>query len=159
MRAPGSLPSAVYGEQIGEGANDQALRLSAAVYYKELALSFARNGASVELLSIGNENVGLPTLRVLPQLTGGSVLLHLSGAVGSAVHQSSHEDASRADQNAMLQAGVDMGKNLGHLLRRDQVRMRFHVIRHARIENVGKSQSCMVSKLRIIRNTARSMRL
>ena len=142
----------MYGEQIGEGANDQALRLSAAVYYKELALSFARNGASVELLSIGNENVGLPTLRVLPQLTGGSVLLHLSGAVGSAVHQSSSpEDASRAeDHNAMLQAGVDMGKNLGHLLRRDQVRMRFHVIRNARIENVGKSQSCVVSNVRII---------
>ena len=28
--------------------------------------------------------------------------------------------------------------------------MRFHIIRNARIENVGKSQSCMVSKLRII---------
>ena len=30
------------------------------------------------------------------------------------------------------------------------VRVRFHVIRNARIENVGKSQSCMVSKLPII---------
>ena len=30
------------------------------------------------------------------------------------------------------------------------VRVRFHIIRNARIENVGKSQSCMVSKLRII---------
>ena len=28
--------------------------------------------------------------------------------------------------------------------------MRFYIIRNARIENVGKSQSCMVSKLRII---------
>ena len=28
--------------------------------------------------------------------------------------------------------------------------MRFHIIRNARIENVGKSQSCMVSKVRII---------
>ena len=28
--------------------------------------------------------------------------------------------------------------------------MRFHIIRNARIENVGKSQSCMVSNLRII---------
>ena len=28
--------------------------------------------------------------------------------------------------------------------------VRFHIIRNARIENVGKSQSCMVSKLRII---------
>ena len=28
--------------------------------------------------------------------------------------------------------------------------MRFHIIRNARIENVGKSQSCMVSKLRIV---------
>ena len=28
--------------------------------------------------------------------------------------------------------------------------MRFHIIRNGRIENVGKSQSCMVSKLRII---------
>ena len=28
--------------------------------------------------------------------------------------------------------------------------MRFHIIRNARIENVGNSQSCMVSKLRII---------
>ena len=34
------------------------------------------------------------------------------------------------------------------LLAADQVR--FHIIRNARIENVGKSQSCMVSKLRII---------
>ena len=30
------------------------------------------------------------------------------------------------------------------------VRVRFHIIRNARIENVGKSQSCMVSKLPII---------
>ena len=30
------------------------------------------------------------------------------------------------------------------------VRVRFHLIRNAQIENVGKSQSCMVSKLRII---------
>ena len=30
------------------------------------------------------------------------------------------------------------------------IRVRFHIIRNARIENVGKSQSCMVSKLRII---------
>ena len=30
------------------------------------------------------------------------------------------------------------------------VRVRFHIIRNARIENVGKSQSCMVSKLRMI---------
>ena len=30
------------------------------------------------------------------------------------------------------------------------VRVRFHIIRNARIENVGKSQSCMVSKLRFI---------
>ena len=28
--------------------------------------------------------------------------------------------------------------------------VRFHIVRHARIENVGKSQSCMVSKLRMI---------
>ena len=30
------------------------------------------------------------------------------------------------------------------------LRVRFHIIRNARIENLGKSQSCMVSKLRII---------
>ena len=30
------------------------------------------------------------------------------------------------------------------------LRVRFHIIRNARIENVGKSQSCMVSELRII---------
>ena len=30
------------------------------------------------------------------------------------------------------------------------VRVRFHIIRNARIDNVGKSQSCMVSKVRII---------
>ena len=30
------------------------------------------------------------------------------------------------------------------------VRVRFHIIRNARIENVGESQSCMVSKVRII---------
>ena len=28
--------------------------------------------------------------------------------------------------------------------------MRLHIIRNERIENVGKSQSCMISKLRII---------
>ena len=32
----------------------------------------------------------------------------------------------------------------------DVVRVRFHIIRNACIENVGKSQSCMVSKLPII---------
>ena len=31
-----------------------------------------------------------------------------------------------------------------------ELRVRFHIIRNARIENVGKSQSCMVSKLPII---------
>ena len=31
-----------------------------------------------------------------------------------------------------------------------KLRVRFHIIRNALIENVGKSQSCMVSKLRII---------
>ena len=31
-----------------------------------------------------------------------------------------------------------------------EIRVRFHIIRNARIEKVGKSQSCMVSKLRII---------
>ena len=30
------------------------------------------------------------------------------------------------------------------------IRVRFHIIRNARIENVGKYQSCMVSKVRII---------
>ena len=30
------------------------------------------------------------------------------------------------------------------------VRVRFHIIRNARIETVGKYQSCMASKLRII---------
>ena len=30
------------------------------------------------------------------------------------------------------------------------IRVRFHIIRNARIENIGKSQSCMVSKLRVI---------
>ena len=30
------------------------------------------------------------------------------------------------------------------------VRVRFHIIRNACIENIGKSESCMVSKLRII---------
>ena len=30
------------------------------------------------------------------------------------------------------------------------IRVRCHIIRHAHMENVGKSQSCMVSKLRII---------
>ena len=33
---------------------------------------------------------------------------------------------------------------------RRNLRVRFHIIRNARIENVGKSQSCMVSKLRFI---------
>ena len=33
---------------------------------------------------------------------------------------------------------------------RGVLRVRFHIIRNARIENVGKYQSCMVSKLRII---------
>ena len=32
-----------------------------------------------------------------------------------------------------------------------RVRVRFHIIRNACIENVGKYQSCMVSKVRIIR--------
>ena len=32
----------------------------------------------------------------------------------------------------------------------ERVRVRFHIIRNALIENVGKYQSCMVSKLRII---------
>ena len=30
------------------------------------------------------------------------------------------------------------------------LRVRFHIIRNARIENVGTSQSCMVSKVRIV---------
>ena len=30
------------------------------------------------------------------------------------------------------------------------LRVRFHIIRNARIENVGKSQSCMVSKSRML---------
>ena len=31
-----------------------------------------------------------------------------------------------------------------------QLRVRFHIFGNARIDNVGKSQTCMVSKLRII---------
>ena len=31
-----------------------------------------------------------------------------------------------------------------------QLRVRFHIIRNARIENVGTYQSCMVSKSRIV---------
>ena len=31
-----------------------------------------------------------------------------------------------------------------------QIQVRIHIIRNARIDNVGKSQSCMVSKVRII---------
>eukprot|EP01048_Picozoa_sp_COSAG05_P012780 COSAG05_NODE_1308_length_5225_cov_3.554233_3_plen_175_part_00 len=34
--------------------------------------------------------------------------------------------------------------------RRGGKRVRFHIIRNAHLENVGKSQSCMVSKLRIM---------
>ena len=34
--------------------------------------------------------------------------------------------------------------------REGQLRVRLHIIRNERIENVGKSQPCMVSKVRII---------
>ena len=43
------------------------------------------------------------------------------------------------------QAGVSLVRS-----QTERIRVRFHIIRSARIENVGKSQSCMVSKLRII---------
>ena len=45
----------------------------------------------------------------------------------------------------LLDAGVR--QQLAHL---DSLRVRFQIIRNARIDNVGESQTCMVSKLRII---------
>ena len=38
-----------------------------------------------------------------------------------------------------------------------QVRVRFHIIGNARIKNVGKSQSCLVSKLPIIWKRTRTI--
>ena len=45
---------------------------------------------------------------------------------------------------------AEMAKVAGLRASLARVRVRFHIIRNARIENVGKSQSCMVSKVRII---------
>ena len=49
-----------------------------------------------------------------------------------------------------LSAGTPPQKKENAQASSSTVRVRFHIIRNARIENVGKSQSCMVSKLRII---------
>ena len=45
---------------------------------------------------------------------------------------------------------VEAAYRLTEILSALLLRVRFHIIRNARIENVDKSQSCMVSKLRII---------
>ena len=55
----------------------------------------------------------------------------------------------------LLQSPLPAPPNLSTRRHRSQphpqpVRVRFHIIRNALIENVGKYQSCMVSKLRII---------
>ena len=44
------------------------------------------------------------------------------------------------------QAGSGTGTGTGT----SHIRVRFHIIRNARIEHVGKSQPCMVSKVRIV---------
>ena len=53
-------------------------------------------------------------------------------------------DGSSPDGFHMLQHDR-MTPDYARLLNSSQVRVRFHIIRNARIESVGKSQSCMVS--------------
>ena len=70
----------------------------------------------------------------------------------------SHEHMVNASQAAPTHGklGKTLGATLGYAgWHKDYpvtnaIRVRFHIIRNAYIENVGKSQSCMVSKLRII---------
>ena len=66
-------------------------------------------------------------------------------------------DCARLDEaGGSSGCGGDVDQQMQHRNKRPRqdspggLRVRFHIIRNARIENVGKSQSCMVSKLRII---------
>ena len=62
--------------------------------------------------------------------------------------------AERVRMAAVRQVSRDSGVDTSSVAGRNRggsIRVRFHIIRNACIEYVGESQSCMVSKLRIIR--------
>ena len=63
---------------------------------------------------------------------------------------STGEGAAAVGMQAVVPVGEAEGSDEAAEADRQDVRVRFHIIRNERIENVGKSQSCMVSKLRII---------
>ena len=80
---------------------------------------------------------------------GGRQTTVVSASADSSADSGGGSDAG-VGSGGRLEEQSAVGSDAGAGLSDRQLRVRFHIIRNAQIENVGKSQSCMVSKLRII---------
>lgn len=75
---PGAVPSAAFGETASEAQAE-----AAAIHFGSVARELASQCIVADLVAIGNEELGLSELISLPQLTGGTSILHLTAVVST----------------------------------------------------------------------------
>lgn len=75
---PGAVPSAAFGETAAEAQAE-----GAALHFGSVARELASQCIVADLVAIGNEELGLSELISLPQLTGGTSILHLTAVVST----------------------------------------------------------------------------
>jgi hypothetical protein len=75
---PGAVPSAAFGQTSAEAQAE-----GAALHFGAVARELASHRVMVDLVAIGNEELGLSELISLPQLTGGTSILHLTAVVSA----------------------------------------------------------------------------
>ena len=73
---PGAVPSAAFGETSSEAQAE-----GAALHFGSVARELASHCIVADIVAIGNEELGLSELISLPQLTGGTSILHLTAVV------------------------------------------------------------------------------
>lgn len=109
---PGAVPSAAFGETVTEAQSE-----SAALYFNSAAKELAGHRIVVDLVAIGNEELGLSELISLPQLTGGTSILHLTAVAQTTVPDEDEDDDEEETEEEKLSNGLSA--NLQKLLEDD----------------------------------------
>ena len=106
---PGAVPSAAFGAEAPEAQAE-----SAAMHFESVGRQLAAKRVVLDLVAVGNEELGLSELIVLPQLTGGTAMLHLTAVAQPAPGE--EEDEGETEGAKLLAA---LKANLGRLLADD----------------------------------------
>ena len=90
---PGAVPSAAFGETVSEAQAE-----SAALYFNGAAKELAGHRIVVDLVAIGNEELGLSELISLQQCTGGTSILHLTAVAQTTIPDEDDEEEETEEE-------------------------------------------------------------